>query len=734
MSSSDKQSYNVEKLNPSNYHTWVIRVQMVLMEKGLWDKCITKVAEERKKKKELRTEGDESEAQLLTEAYSVAVEDDQRALSIIGLTISDSELCHLNGITTAYDAWMKIKSVHDTVSLSTKLQLRCELATKIYQPSQRMQSHINEMKTLWNRLLAAGGNFDDEEFATQLLLSVRQEYSHLITAINARKDTTLSSADVISKLLQEESQRVNFNTTPSNPNLALQAFKKGSQQGKGNQKSKNEQRKCFHCGKTGHIRKDCRKKKSEETSAVNNAHIVGLIGTKCEAYRSGENQTTAPTPPGAWCIDSGASQHLSYDKKDFQTLSLYAQRRSIIVGTGEPLYAIGYGTVSVTLDDNTSFILEHVLYAPKAHHKLLSVRQIIERFARVDFSTTHCLITLHNGTKIRGGVYGGVYMFTTVQPQRALMATHDERAIDLWRLWHERTGHPSLERQSKLMKFIKGVDSTPPPGFICTSCIKSKNVKKQNKGPATRATKLLELIHSDVCGPFPIPTPSGYRYYVIFIDDYSRNLVLYLLRQKSEVFEKFKEYVAWVQCIHQPLKIQRLRSDNGGEYISNAMDSFLKSHGITHERTQPYTPAQAGVAERANRYLGEMTRCLLETSGLEKSFWGMAFQAATYLNNCLPSSSVDGKTPFELWKGFVPSYKNLKVFGSKVIVHIPGKRRADKLSSRGEDAILIGYGTEKRDSSVFYKVYIPRTGKVELVLHLTMVRSLKDAPVKWSIE
>src|SRR5690606_32530672 len=142
-----------------------------------------------------------------------------------------------------------------------------------------------------------------------------------------------------------------------------QAFKKGSHQGKGNQKSMNEQRKCFHCGKAGHINKDCRKKKSEETSAVHNAHILGLIGTMGLNHESALDHTATPTPPGAWCIDSGASLHLSYDKKDFQTLSMYAQKQAIIVGTGEPLYAIGYGTVSVFLDDNNSFILEQVLYA-----------------------------------------------------------------------------------------------------------------------------------------------------------------------------------------------------------------------------------------------------------------------------------------------------------------------------------------------------------------------------------
>ena len=148
-------------------------------------------------------------------------------------------------------------------------------------------------------------------------MSVRQEYSHLKIAINARKDITLTSGDVMSKLLHEVSQRVNCNTFSSNPNLALEAFKKDFHQGKGSQNSKNKLRKCFHCGKAGHIKKDYRRQKSEETSAVNNAYILGLIETMGLNYRSSLDHTAASTPTGAWSIDSGASQHLSYDKKNF---------------------------------------------------------------------------------------------------------------------------------------------------------------------------------------------------------------------------------------------------------------------------------------------------------------------------------------------------------------------------------------------------------------------------------
>ena len=85
----------------------------------------------------------------------------------------------------------------------------------------------------------------------------------------------------------------------------------------------------------------------------------------------------------------------------------------------------------------------------------------------------------------------------------------------------------------------------------------------------------MELIHSDVFGPVPIPSLGGAIYYVSFINDFSRNTILYFLKNKSEFFSKFKEYKALVEN-QTGNKIKVLRSDNGGEFCENEFKKFCR--------------------------------------------------------------------------------------------------------------------------------------------------------------
>src|SRR6218665_2078129 len=111
------------------------------------------------------------------------------------------------------------------------------------------------------------------------------------------------------------------------------------------------------------------------------------------------------------------------------------------------------------------------------------------------------------------------------------------------------------------------------------------------------------------------------------IDDSSRYTEVYLLGQKSEVPEKIKEYVRHVQTKFGKTP-KMIRSDRGGEYTAERLQTFLKDEGIQAELTTPYTPQPNGCAERKNRSLVEMTRCMLNDSGLPKKFWGEAIMTA----------------------------------------------------------------------------------------------------------
>ena len=148
-----------------------------------------------------------------------------------------------------------------------------------------------------------------------------------------------------------------------------------------------------------------------------------------------------------------------------------------------------------------------------------------------------------------------------------------------------------------------------------------------------RSTRKLQLIHSDVCGPMPVESLGGPRYFVTFIDDYSRCCMVHFMKHKSEVMNKFKEFEVIVtnDCDH---KIGALRmTDSGGEYISSEFHTYLKSRGIRHEPTIAYTPEQNGVAERLNRTLVEAARSMICHAGLNSNYWGEAVVTAAYVQN-----------------------------------------------------------------------------------------------------
>jgi transposase InsO family protein len=224
--------------------------------------------------------------------------------------------------------------------------------------------------------------------------------------------------------------------------------------------------------------------------------------------------------------------------------------------------------------------------------------------------------------------------------------------------------------------------------FQCKSCFQGKMARVAFSTRNGKHGDLFGLIHSDVCGPFEENAIGGYRYYVTFIDDKSRYTFVYLIRTKSEVFEKFKTFEALVRNKYQKT-IKILRSDNGGEYLSNDFDNFLKSKGIEKQLSVAYTPQQNGVAERMNRTLVECARTMMIHANLPKKYWGYAVTNAAYIRNRCISSVLDGKSAFEVVEGREPDLENLKVFGCVCYAHVPDEKRK-KLDVKSEKCVFLG--------------------------------------------
>ena len=156
-------------------------------------------------------------------------------------------------------------------------------------------------------------------------------------------------------------------------------------------------------------------------------------------------------------------------------------------------------------------------------------------------------------------------------------------------LWHLRLGHINSNRIQRLIKDgpLKPLDFDKFP--VCESCLEGKMTKRPFNAKSRKAEELLELVHSDVCGPISIQARGGYEYFITFTDDYSRFSYVYLMKRKSETFEKFKEFKVEVEN-QLGKRIKAIRFDRGGEYLLGNFKDYLTENGIVFQLIAHGTP------------------------------------------------------------------------------------------------------------------------------------------------
>ena len=167
-----------------------------------------------------------------------------------------------------------------------------------------------------------------------------------------------------------------------------------------------------------------------------------------------------------------------------------------------------------------------------------------------------------------------------------------------------------------------------------------KHLDPQTKSP-------FELVHTDVWSPSRSASTLGFRYFVTFIDDYSRCIWLFLMKTRAELFSIFKKFHVEIRT-QLNTSIRILRSDNAEEYFSMSFSSFMSSHGILHQSSCAYTSQYNRVAERKNRHLIETARTLHLHHKVPQCFLGDAILSACYLINHMTSSVLHYQIPHSI--------------------------------------------------------------------------------------
>ena len=403
----------------------------------------------------------------------------------------------------------------------------------------------------------------------------------------------------------------------------------------------------------------------------------------------------------SWVIDSGASSHMTGFPS---VLTSYRPETSI------PDVRIADGRSCPVLDSGqsratSSLPLQHVLYIPGFPANLLSISAITKALhCGVFFFPHHCVFQdLDTGRRIGLGRENGrgIYELVADSPSTGLQAlfalSASSSSLHDSFLWHCRLGHPSFVKLKETLPWSHLSE------FHCESCELGKHHRSSypsRTGPPTH--RPFDLVHCDVWGPAPHTSPTGGKYYMVFVDVYTRASWTYILKSRKEVLSRVQHFLLEIITQYETV-VKILHTDNALEFTQKAIEDLCQAHGIIHQTTCPYTSQQNGVAERKHRHLLDMVRTLLLAMRVPQYLWCEAVLTATYLVNRLPSAALGGAIPLQRLTLAADLFSlPPRVFGCTAFVqdHTPG---LSKLAPRAQKGVFVGYSRTQKG----YRVYFP---------------------------
>lgn len=695
----ETETVRIEKLQEASQFTnWRFQIRVVLKASEIFDV----VSGDEKKPEAAAASAEAGEIATANQKISEWNKKDARAQKIIVTALGSKIIVHVLNCDTAHAMWQKLHSVFQQNNDIGKQHLQEKFFSLAWDDTSDMATHISRMESLAQQMKDLKVAIDDSTVITRILMTLPQEYKHFASAWDSTPASERTVMNLTSRLVIEES-RLKATGAVEQSGEALIAKNRSSFK---KQKPKSKQRKgnCFKCGSSQHWKKDCdasgsSKDDTNQSSKAEKQNGKAFLGEVSVSTNKDET----------WYIDSGATDHMSKQRSWFRDYAKLSTPKSITLGNGDQIHAIGHGKIDILSYDGTKWIektLANVLYVPKLHANLFSQSKVLDNGHTLQ-SNQHEVKIFDGKNSVAVGVRrGGLFqmMFQVIESNEDSEANIAIKK-DTLQKWHERLGHQNVAHVREFLK-QRNIDFIDMD-FDCDGCAYGKLHRLSFGKRLEKSNKCGEIVHMDVCGPFPEVSLGGARYYLLLKDDYSHFRSVYFLKQKSEVHDKLKVYVKWAEKQNgHPIKV--IRSDNGTEFINDESKRFLEDNGIDHQRTVAYTPEQNGCAEREMRTVVESARSMLHSKKLNLNLWAEAVNSAVYILNRTGTSTVKNETPFELWYGKKAEFEHFRIFGSDVYVHVP-KQRRKKLDRKAKKCIFIGYDKDVKG----YRVLDPETNKIE---------------------
>ncbi|KAK3121536.1 hypothetical protein QOZ80_8BG0655630 [Eleusine coracana subsp. coracana] len=392
---------------------------------------------------------------------------------------------------------------------------------------------------------------------------------------------------------------------------------------------------CQACGKMGHWAKDCRSKGKKQVKAHVAEEEEGSL-LLAEVFESCVSAAAPPPPPPPqravvhlleekvfsqlgqeedrdakrWVVDTGATNHMTGSWDAFSALDV-GVCGTVKFGDGSVVRIEGCGSLLLKCKNGEHRLFTGVYFIPRLKINIISIGQLDE----VGFQTL---------------IEDGVMQIRDAD--RRLLAKIPRAPNQLYVL---------------SATIAQSVDQ------LCDGCLAGKQPRIPFPEKAEfRSSRVLELVHGDLCGPISPPTPS------------------------DQAADAIKRVRAEVEATSGQ-KLSSLRTDRGGEFTSAAFSNYCSETGVRCQLTAPYSPQQNGVVERWNQSVVAAARSMLRVKNLPSYFWGEAVSTAVYLLNRSPTKSVEGMTPFQPWStkmifmGYEPGSKAYRTYNPRTgRVHI----------------------------------------------------------------
>jgi hypothetical protein len=360
---------------------------------------------------------------------------------------------------------------------------------------------------------------------------------------------------------------------------------------------------CYQCGERGHYKIICPLNKRPK----NKGKEIAMTITEALVIES---------PSTSWWVDFAATRHIARNHELFVDLKeKQLGKHRVYMRNNTYSDVLGEGRCKFSIGDSV-IVLNNMLYVPSVCKNLISVPVLDEKGFEVKMKSSHVFIS-KGDISVFGVKVDGMHLLKCDNNKDFISDyLNVSNALNNTYLWHLRLGHINKQKMMRMSKSGLIPQINLDDFHICEPCIKGKMTAKPFS-KCWKSSDLLEIIHSDICGPLRIKTHRGMEYFVTFTDDYSRYGYIYLLKYKSEAVEKFKEFKLEVEN-QLGRSIKSLNNDRGGEY--EAFDQFCKEMGIRHIYTMPYKPQQNRIAERRNKTLMDMMRSMMAYADLQIVF------------------------------------------------------------------------------------------------------------------